>query len=256
MDRNRKGKNRNQRSKIKDGYSNSVLEHEYHMADDHEEVLNVRILPARPIDAEREYADRALPRSTSAQSLSSLSSANSNSLPRDFSLTSGPAVNRALKPGRRKKDKKLPPVQPEDQHSHSRQRATKKAEFSAHGKGLQSAEHVSTLHTNHRHSLDLETHDLETRSQLSIERVSSKRLHHEWPQTKEDFNQHDFVPMEKPQQTYCEEDWYVGTCTRADAEHALHLVNKDGAFLVRDCPSTPTVSPWCWLCITARRFIM
>lgn len=28
------------------------------MADDHEEVLNVRILPARPIDAEREYAGR------------------------------------------------------------------------------------------------------------------------------------------------------------------------------------------------------
>ncbi|XP_033995568.1 cytokine-dependent hematopoietic cell linker isoform X1 [Trematomus bernacchii] len=271
MDRNRKGKNRNQRSKIKDDYSNSVLEHEYHMADDHEEVLNVRILPARPIDAEREYADRALPRSTSAQSLSSLSSANSNSLPRDFSLTSGPAVNRALKPGRRKKDKKLPPVQPEDQHSHrrspsppavitelvshlpgltvhdssrrDRQRATKKAEFSAHGKGLQSAEHVSTLHTNHRHSLDLETHDLETRSQLSIERVPSKRLHHEWPQTKEDFNQHDFVPMEKPQQTYCEEDWYVGTCTRADAEHALHLVNKDGAFLVRDCSINSNSEP-------------
>lgn len=27
-------------------------------------------------------------------------------------------------------------------------------------------------------------------------------------------------------QTYCEEDWYVGACSRADAEHALHLVNK------------------------------
>lgn len=27
-------------------------------------------------------------------------------------------------------------------------------------------------------------------------------------------------------QMYCEEDWYIGACTRADAEHALHLVNK------------------------------
>lgn len=25
---------------------------------------------------------------------------------------------------------------------------------------------------------------------------------------------------------YCEEEWYVGPCNRADAEHALHLVNK------------------------------
>ena len=27
-------------------------------------------------------------------------------------------------------------------------------------------------------------------------------------------------------QTSCEEDWYVGTCNRVEAEHALHLVNK------------------------------
>ncbi|KAK1904351.1 Cytokine-dependent hematopoietic cell linker [Dissostichus eleginoides] len=114
-DRNRKGKNRNQRSKIKDGYSNSVLEHEYHMADDHEEVLNVRILPARPIDAEREYA---------------------------------------------------------------------------------------------------------------VDKGQLKRQNS--------------VHMAK---TYCEEDWYVGTCTRADAEHALHLVNKDGAFLVRDCSINSNSEP-------------
>ncbi|KAI4818681.1 hypothetical protein KUCAC02_003983 [Chaenocephalus aceratus] len=197
MDRNRKGKNRNQRSKIKDGYSNSVLEHEYHMADDHEEVLNVRILPARPIDAEREYADRALPRSTSAQSLSSLSSANSNSLPRDFSLTSGPAVNRALKPGRRKKVKKLPPVQPEDQHSHRRSPSPPAVitELVSHLPGL-------TVHDS---------------SRRDRQRATKK--------------------------TYCEEDWYVGTCTRADAEHALHLVNKDGAFLVRDCSINSNSEP-------------
>ncbi|KAK5864532.1 hypothetical protein PBY51_015769 [Eleginops maclovinus] len=270
MDRNRKGNNRNQRSKIEGSYQNSIFEHEYDVVDDHADLLNVRIFPARPIDAEREYADRDLLRSTSDQSLSSLSSGNPNSFPRDISLTSGPVVNRDLKPGRRKQVKKLPPVQPEVQHSHrrspsppavtselvshlprltvqdtscrERQRSTKRAEFRSRGKGPQCAEHVSDFHANQRHSLDLETHDLETRSQLSIERVPSKCLHHEWPQTKEDFDQHDFVPMEKPQQT-CEEDWYVGTCTRADAEHVLHLVNKDGAYLVRDCSINTNSEP-------------
>lgn len=75
------------------------------------------------------------------------------------------------------------------------------------------------------------------------ERVRSKHHHHEWPQTKEDFDQHDFVPKGKPQQTYNEEDWYVGACSRADAEHALHLVNKDGAFLVRDCSMNTNREP-------------
>lgn len=41
---------------------------------------------------------------------------------------------------------------------------------------------------------------LSQRELLPIERVSSKRQHHEWPQNKED--QHDFVPMEKPQKVY------------------------------------------------------
>uniref|UniRef100_A0A4W6FH22 SH2 domain-containing protein n=1 Tax=Lates calcarifer TaxID=8187 RepID=A0A4W6FH22_LATCA len=44
-------------------------------------------------------------------------------------------------------------------------------------------------------------------------------------------------------QTSCEEDWYVGACTRADAEHALHLVNRDGAFLVRDCSVNSNSEP-------------
>ncbi|XP_039975321.1 cytokine-dependent hematopoietic cell linker isoform X2 [Xiphias gladius] len=193
---------------------------------------------------------------------------NSNILPRcpprEIQHTIGPAVNRDLKPGRTKTrfDKRSTLVPPGDQRSHrcspspppstlelvnrvpgwtlhkpSRsdgQEKGKKAEFS-HAIGLQNVESLSAPHTNHRHSLDLETHSIEIRSQQNLERVPSKRHHHEWPQTKEDFDQHDFVPKEKPQQTYCEEDWYVGACNRADAEHALHLVNKDGAFLVRDC---------------------
>ncbi|MEQ2261308.1 hypothetical protein XENORESO_008467 [Xenotaenia resolanae] len=96
--------------------------------------------------------------------------------------------------------------------------------------------------THQRHSLDLETHDLENRSHQHLERVPSRRHHHEWPQTKEDIDQNDFVPMDKPY-TYCEEDWYIGPCNRTDAEHALHLVNKDGAFLVRDCSINTNSEP-------------
>ncbi|KAM6953136.1 uncharacterized protein clnk [Aplochiton taeniatus] len=84
------------------------------------------------------------------------------------------------------------------------------------------------------------------RSSPAMKRVKSRRQqHHEWPQTKEDFDQHDFIPKEKPCQVYDEQDWYIGAFDRAEAEHALHLVNKDGAFLVRTCskytPSEPYV---------------
>ncbi|XP_031718805.1 cytokine-dependent hematopoietic cell linker [Anarrhichthys ocellatus] len=268
MDRKRAARNRNDRC----GKFNNTEEPEYDVVDDQQGVVHVRILPARPLNDETEYADRDLPRSSSAQSLSSVWTGNSNILPREIPLTSvpGPAINRDMKPGRRKirSDKRFSPVLPVEQCSHRRcpsppteivnhlpgltigescrrdgQRATKKAEFSSHTKGLQHAESVSSLHTNPRHSLDLETHNTETRSQQSLERVRSKRHHHEWPQTKEDFDQHDFVPKGKPQQTYNEEDWYVGACSRADAEHALHLVNKDGAFLVRDCSMNTNREP-------------
>lgn len=105
------------------------------------------------------------------------------------------------------------------------QRPTKNvSEFGLPGKGS-SAESVFSP----SFFMDLESEDEDT------ERVKSKRQHHEWPQTKEDFDQNDFVPMKKPQQTHWEDDWYIGACSRTDAEHALHLVNKNGAFLVRDC---------------------
>ncbi|XP_026186863.1 cytokine-dependent hematopoietic cell linker [Mastacembelus armatus] len=267
---------RTDRNKIRSCGNSNVTEHEYAVVDDQKEV---RIFPARPINDEQEYADRNLPRSSSAQSLSSLTTSNFNlrptCQPRETTHTTGPAVNRELKPGRRKTklDKRSTPVQPGDQHIHrfspspppftkelvsnlpeltlqescrkeEQQNTTKKAEFSSHTKGLLRAERVFVPHANQRHSLDLDTiENADKRSQQSLERVPSKRHHHEWPQTKEDFEQHEFVPIQKPQQTYCEEHWYVGACNRADAEHALHLVNKDGAFLVRDCSINSSSEP-------------
>ncbi|XP_053284698.1 cytokine-dependent hematopoietic cell linker isoform X1 [Pleuronectes platessa] len=253
---------RNQRS----GSYSDITEPEYAVVDDQEEVLSVCILPARPIYEEMEYADRGLPWLSSAQSLSSRLADNSSSQLRcpHRETPPGPAVNRELKPGRRKNilDKRFTPVPPGNQHSHRyspspppsslqlvdkppglthpcrrdrKQKGTKKAVLGSQITGRQSPETVSGPRNHLRYSLDLETHDLEIRSQKNLERGQSGRHHHEWPQTKDDFEQHEFVSKEKPQQTYCEEDWYIGACSRADAEHALHLVNKNGAFLVRDC---------------------
>ncbi|XP_037318045.1 cytokine-dependent hematopoietic cell linker [Pungitius pungitius] len=262
-------RNRNKRS----SNYNNVTEPEYDVVDDQDEGIHARILPARPLNDEREYADRDLPRSPGATKLSSLCAGHANMLPGEVPLpsVSGPAVNRDLKPGRRKVrlDKKPSPWLPGEQRFHRQSpsppteivnqlpsltigessrrgglRETEKAELISQPKGLQSAESILSLHSNLKQSLDLETHNLETRSQQNLERVRSQRHHHEWPQTKEDVDQHDFVPMEKPQQTNSEDDWYVGACTRADAEHALHLVNKDGAFLVRDCSMNTDGEPF------------
>ncbi|KAM7417293.1 hypothetical protein PAMA_017112 [Pampus argenteus] len=275
MDHSTTNRNRKQRS----GHYNSTLEPQYDVVDNQQDVVNVHILPARPIHEDKEYADRDLPRSASTQSLSSLTTGNSNVLlrcpSRQVPFIPGPAVNRNLKPGRRKirlDEQFRPVVPPGDQHSQrlspspsplilelsnqlaqlsskescrsGQKKATKKAEIHSHVRALQGAESVSGAYTSQRHSLDLETQQLNIRSQQNLERASSKRHHHEWPQTKEDFEQHDFVPMEKHQQQLdCEEDWYVGACSRADAEHALHLVNKDGAFLVRDCSINSNSEP-------------
>ncbi|KAM3611962.1 uncharacterized protein V6R79_000085 [Siganus canaliculatus] len=122
------------------------------------------------------------------------------------------------------------------------QRPTKQAESTSYIKGRPRAESISAS-SSQRHSLDLETHETENRLHHSLERVPLKHQHHEWPRTKEDIHKHDFVPMGRPLQTYHEEDWYVGVCNRAEAEHALHLVNRDGAYLVRDCSMNTQSEP-------------
>ncbi|KAM9357364.1 uncharacterized protein clnk [Symphorus nematophorus] len=219
MDRNRVDRSRNQRC----GKYMSVTESEYDVVDDQEEVLNVRILPARPLCDEREGFPNIhmLVLQKGGPHLHCQESRRSPSPP--------PSTTELVN--------HLPGLTLHEPFRIDLRRTTKQAEFSPHTRGIQS------LENNQRHSLDLETHDIEKRSQQNLERVPSKRHHHEWPQTKEDIDQHDFVPMEKPQQTYCEEDWYVGGCSRADAEHALHLVNKDGAFLVRDCSVNTNSEP-------------
>ncbi|KAM4621614.1 uncharacterized protein clnk [Polymixia lowei] len=276
MEGNKKDKNSKQRLSH---YSN-VDEPEYDVVEDQEEVLNVHIQPAWPLQPDREYADRAVPRSSSAQSTRSTSSCNSSTPPRcpprETLCNPGPVINRRLKPRRRLTlDENKPAVKPREQNHPLSQRSppslvnemanrlsamqlqrtrrtevqksTTPAKLSEPTEGLQSPESDSS-HTSLRYSLDLNGQcDIDKRSHQkfkSQDRSSSRRQNHEWPLTKEDFDQHDFVPKEKPQQSYYEDDWYVGTYTREEAEHALHLVNKDGAFLVRDCSKNTTSEPF------------
>ncbi|XP_037531433.1 cytokine-dependent hematopoietic cell linker [Nematolebias whitei] len=217
-------------------------EPEYDVVDDQEDVHSVRILPARPMDDDREYADRDFPWSSCSQDVSTCRDLP-RCLPQEMPHITGPAVNRNLKPGRRKTrlDRRPMPMKPKDHESHSRQLMTsEEADSSLHLKEPQTTKSVSAHLAHQRHSLDLETHDLDKRAHHDFESVPSQRHHHEWPLTKED--QNDVVPVEKPN-TYCEEDWYVGAFNRTDAEHALHLVNKDGAFLVRDCSINTNSEP-------------
>ncbi|XP_056136823.1 cytokine-dependent hematopoietic cell linker [Lampris incognitus] len=262
---------------------NNTEDPEYHVVNDQEGAHNVHIQPARPLQANREYADRQLSRSSSKQSLCSNSSGTSDRLPRcpprNTPFHQGPAVNRALKPTRNKVplDKRASTVEPREQHGHLSQRShstltqelvnritslqlqkpcrrdewrgAETAEFRASTEDLQSCgDEAAANHTSLRYSLDLDIQcPLDKRSHQKSkwqERSSMKHRNHEWPQTRGDFDQHDFVPKEKPPQTYHHEDWYVGPCNRADAEHALHLVNEDGAFLVRDCSKNDGDEPY------------
>ncbi|XP_052430401.1 cytokine-dependent hematopoietic cell linker isoform X2 [Carassius gibelio] len=128
----------------------------------------------------------------------------------------------------------------------------------------------SSSHTSHRFSLDLESQDLDscceretsslgkslTESQLKRLTVTEseelsgcvsdshvrKQQHHEWPRAKGEALG-SFTNHSKPAQGLEDQNWYVGAVSRVDAEHALHLVNREGAFLVRDCSKNTTYEP-------------
>ncbi|XP_052005453.1 cytokine-dependent hematopoietic cell linker isoform X2 [Xyrauchen texanus] len=105
----------------------------------------------------------------------------------------------------------------------------------------------STSQSSQRFSLDFDSPDLD--SECERERSSSDthlkiQQHHEWPQAKGDTNQSSYTNHSKPAQGLAEQNWYVGTVSRVEAEHALHLVNQEGAFLVRDCSKNTTHEPF------------
>ncbi|XP_058261358.1 cytokine-dependent hematopoietic cell linker isoform X2 [Hemibagrus wyckioides] len=100
--------------------------------------------------------------------------------------------------------------------------------------------------SSHRHSLDLELHEQDRRylTEGSAGRGSSRQMHHEWPQVKADTDQASYTGHSKPVEVSTEQEWYVGSFSRVEAEHALHLVNQEGAFLVRDCSRNTKQEPF------------
>ncbi|XP_020779281.2 cytokine-dependent hematopoietic cell linker [Boleophthalmus pectinirostris] len=262
------------RLKQRYGDQGDILEPYYDEVDDHETVHNVHIQPARPIDEEREYADRDLPRSSSAQSLSSdLASGHSiihpTYPPRRTTTKPAPFINRDLKPGRRKNtsanlqsfqhtdppSRRCPPSPrfPSElvdqlngitlKESSKKQRQNKTAKnVSSHSSSNSKGSHAERA----KFSIDIEAqHIAERWSNEDHENDDDPKLqhcHNKWPQIKDVLDQHDFVPRGESQM-YRGDMWYIGPCNRTDAEHALHLVNKDGAFLVRNCSLNSNSEP-------------
>ncbi|GAA6102728.1 cytokine-dependent hematopoietic cell linker isoform X1, partial [Tachysurus ichikawai] len=101
--------------------------------------------------------------------------------------------------------------------------------------------------SSHRHSLDLESHEQERRYLTKGNPGlvgSSRQMQHEWPQVKADTEQASYTGHIKPVEVSAEQEWYVGSFSRVEAEHALHLVNQEGAFLVRDCSKNTKQLPY------------
>ncbi|XP_075868341.1 cytokine-dependent hematopoietic cell linker isoform X2 [Nelusetta ayraudi] len=267
-----------------------VSESEYDVVDDQEELLDVHILPARPMYDDTEYADRDILESSPVRGLSSppIQEHCATVMRRPSPMTQGPAINRELKPGRGKArfgkttsinetthsdphsdayistpaDKRSLPPLPGGQHDQSyvptrsspripnftqgqadrrpapddnsgrREQRLKNTgglsgDFSSHLKGPHSTDRASASQFRQMEPLECDTSNTEKRPKQWMEPT--------WPLPQASENQRGHIPEPTPDQRHCEEEWYVGSCNRTDAEHALHLVNKDGAFLVRDC---------------------
>uniref|UniRef100_A0A8C0YRT0 SH2 domain-containing protein n=1 Tax=Cyprinus carpio carpio TaxID=630221 RepID=A0A8C0YRT0_CYPCA len=104
---------------------------------------------------------------------------------------------------------------------------------------------LSAGYSSHRYSLDLDSQDLDSSyesEKSSFDSHVRKQQHHEWPPAKGE-NDSSFSNHSKPVQGLADQNWYVGAVSRVDAEHALHLVNREGAFLVRDCSKNTTYEP-------------
>ncbi|XP_060757230.1 cytokine-dependent hematopoietic cell linker [Neoarius graeffei] len=100
--------------------------------------------------------------------------------------------------------------------------------------------------SSHRHSLDLESHEQDRSyfTERTAVHDSFRHMHHEWPQVKADTEQASYTGHSKPVEATAEKEWYVGGFSRVEAEHALHLVNREGAFLVRDCSKHTKQEPF------------
>ncbi|XP_056094771.1 uncharacterized protein LOC130073400, partial [Rhinichthys klamathensis goyatoka] len=157
----------------------------------------------------------------------------------------GPAINRDLKPGRLPKSASAGRLE----SMGSADRAVAVTQRYMNNLCLFHPEVKTTQpsagRASHRFSLDLDSQDLDSAcdsDSSSSESHARKTQHHEWPPTRGEAHG-SFTSHSKPAQGLAEQNWYVGSVSRVEAEHALHLVNREGAFLVRDCSKNTTHEP-------------
>ncbi|XP_046878035.1 B-cell linker protein isoform X2 [Hypomesus transpacificus] len=277
MERNKRGN----KAKQKHHVFNNMEATQYHTADDLEKI-DVQIRPARPPLSETEYTDRDIRRRLTAKSLYP-ESAESHLIHTRFANKEqahnpGPAVNRQLKPGRGRTplDGKMQVVKTKDKNIEFSKRSPrplssglvpllsemelkkpcmKKTNIGIKNEVCETSSDLQSTESNypHRYSLDLEHPDMRLQERHIIpESTSRRRQNHEWPPIKGDLEQHDFVSKEKPTLTH-KKDWYIGACERSEAEHALHLVNRDGAFLVRNSSKNSPSEPYVLVVLHEKR---
>ncbi|XP_030621232.1 cytokine-dependent hematopoietic cell linker [Chanos chanos] len=247
--------------RIKLRYSNfdSEDDNEYHVAEEEEDLKNFQICPAKPNQSNTEYADRE-PRKPMPTETGQSWEPSSWDIPprppkRPIPGNPAPAVNRDLKPSRRPKS----PLGLENISQKTREPSLN-CQYPSPLQHDPKPPYQKTCQP----TLELAANKREPLGEIEIplspvtdipwtwkrktlterDATSGIRLHHEWPQTKEDKNNSSYTPQSKPLEVSDEEDWYVGSFSRVEAEHALHLVNREGAFLVRDCSKNTSNEPF------------
>ncbi|XP_067312816.1 cytokine-dependent hematopoietic cell linker isoform X2 [Pseudorasbora parva] len=219
--------------------------------------ISVADVPHRPLRVQpgckgppvnRAIKPGRLPKSASAGRLESMGSADRaitvtprpvRSLPRDHLTLPPLPVSDYPNPF-----DSSPPSRPAPASPHIRTHHSWMQSSPCHSENVTTTQ-ASASNTSHRFSLDLESQDLDSayESESSLSDPHLRRTqHHEWPPARGEAHG-SFTSHSKPAQGLAEQNWYVGQVGRVEAEHALHLVNREGAFLVRDCSKNTTHEP-------------
>ncbi|XP_050984387.1 cytokine-dependent hematopoietic cell linker isoform X2 [Labeo rohita] len=203
----------------------------------------------------RELKPGRLPKSASDGRLELMGSADRalavperpvKSLPRDHLRLPPLPVQTTTCPDRFDQFDESPPSRPAPTSPHTRSHNNRPAWTESSPTERENVKNPSSAsQASHRFSLDLDCQDLDScfeDEKSSLDSNVRKQQHHEWPPAKGE-NNSSFTNHSKPAEGLADQNWYVGMVSRVDAEHALHLVNREGAFLVRDCSKNTTYEP-------------
>ncbi|XP_035281208.1 lymphocyte cytosolic protein 2 isoform X2 [Anguilla anguilla] len=268
-------------------------EDDYHGVDDQEETHPVRILPPKPLMSDAAYADRLISRSSLPELPASPLNMSQNIPPRlPKRNIQGPSVDRSLKPGKKQNsqtsgetkhlgDTGIQDIQPprlpkrvvKELRAPSPVSVSPKARRATHADRRPKTEtghHQTVMSRSPVNGTRREARPMQTTFSQDLEfcreswsagsklpatgtpSVSASR-HHEWPPTRGDMKTYGHHAKPRPAQISSDQSWYIGACERANAEHALHLMNTDGAFLVRDHSKSSAEEPFVLSLLSQRR---